>query len=262
MQKPYKRKEMMQNGGNVASVAAFGLKKSARLHQDRTTCDGQKTRQTRAGLEWAKQCWQRSFVRLAGRPNHSCSTHFYPAGRATRRPGFEDRFLGPDSGPDSGTACPVPHSGVRGMRSQIPGCFSGPKSGTQNQAIPCGVRQRLSYTISRSKSSSSIPTPISLHTQRRRCLDRRLHQTIMKGKCAPMMKHPNNISNNPNENNRRKNRKQQRETPTNRKQTTNRRPQTRERIKNEYEQLTPTMLTRIRRTRPSTKNHKCATYKE
>ena len=56
LQKPCKCKEIMQNGGIVASLAAFGLEKRARLHKDCAMCDGHKTRQTRAGLEWVKQC--------------------------------------------------------------------------------------------------------------------------------------------------------------------------------------------------------------
>ena len=35
------------------------------------------------------------------------------------RPDFEDRFLGPDSGPETGTACPAPHCEVQGTRSRI-----------------------------------------------------------------------------------------------------------------------------------------------
>ena len=31
------------------------------------------------------------------------------------RPDFEDRFLGPDSGPETGTACPAPHCYVLGF---------------------------------------------------------------------------------------------------------------------------------------------------
>ena len=43
VQKPCKRKEMMQNGGVITSVAPFGLEKGVRLHKDRTIWDGHKT---------------------------------------------------------------------------------------------------------------------------------------------------------------------------------------------------------------------------
>ena len=45
VQKPRKRKDMMQNGGVVASVAAFGLEKRPRLHKDRTTCGTRQDKQ-------------------------------------------------------------------------------------------------------------------------------------------------------------------------------------------------------------------------
>ena len=116
-----------------------------------------------------------SCFRLARRSNHSRSTHFIPAGGATGRPGFEDRILGPVSGPESGTACPAPHSGVRGTRSQIRGCFWGPKS-AHNRGSQRGVRQRFSCTVSQSSSSYPTPTPSSFHSRRQRCVDRRPHQ--------------------------------------------------------------------------------------
>ncbi len=56
VQKPGTRDEMMQSGGVVASVVAFGQEKRARLHKNGISCDGRKTRKTRAGLEWVKQC--------------------------------------------------------------------------------------------------------------------------------------------------------------------------------------------------------------
>ena len=106
-----------------------------------------------------------AFVRSPSRASESLlHTHFYPAARATRRPGFEDRFLGPDSGPDSGPRALYLTVGSGHAVPDLRAAFRA-QNGTQNQAIPCGVRQRLSYTISRSKSSSSIPTPISLHTR-------------------------------------------------------------------------------------------------
>ena len=138
-----------------------------------------------------------SCFRLAGRSNHSRSTHFDPAGGATRRPDFEDRILGPKCSPYSGTACPAPRSGVPGTRPQIVGCFLGPKSGTQNEASRGWVRQRFSCPVSRRKSSSSTPTPTSFHTRRRRCLDRRPHQTIMKRQCVPHAEAHTSISNSP-----------------------------------------------------------------
>ena len=60
-----------------------------------------------------------------------------------------------------------------------------------------GVRQRFSCPVSRSKSSSSTPTPTSFHTRRRRCLDRRPHQTNVKRQCVPHAEAHTSISNSP-----------------------------------------------------------------
>ena len=79
-----------------------------------------------------------SCFRLAKQSNHSRSTHFIPAGGPAGRPDLGDRNLGPVSGPESATARPVPHSGVRGTRSQIRGCFLGPKSGPRIQGSQGG----------------------------------------------------------------------------------------------------------------------------
>ena len=90
---------------------------------------------------------------MARRSHHSRSTHFIPAGGPAGRPDLGDRNLGPVSGPESATARPVPHTGVRGTRSQIRGCFWGPKSGPQIQGSQGGVRQRFSCPVSQSSPS-------------------------------------------------------------------------------------------------------------
>jgi hypothetical protein len=155
------------------------------LHKDRTTSTGTRQDKQEPGLSVRNNAYGDSCFRLARRSHHSRSAHFIPAGGATRRLDFEDRFLGPKCSPYSGTACPAPHSGVRGTRSQIVGCFLGPKSGPPNQASRRGVRQRFSCPVSRSKSSSPAPTPSSFHTRRRRCVDRRPHQRNMKRQWVP-----------------------------------------------------------------------------
>ena len=47
------------------------------------------------------------------------------------------------------------------------------------------------------QASSSTPTPTSFHTRRRRCLDRRPHQTNVKRQCVPHAEAHTSISNSP-----------------------------------------------------------------
>ena len=119
----------------------------------------QDSTQNEPGLSVPNHAHGDSCFRLAKQSNHSRSTHFIPAGGPAGRPDLGDRNLGPVSGPESATARPVPHSGVRGTRSQIHGCFLGPKSGRQIQGSQGGVRQRFSCPVSQSSPSYPAPTP-------------------------------------------------------------------------------------------------------
>ncbi len=79
----------------------------------------------------------------------------------------------------------------------ICGLLLGPEIWDPKSSLPRGVRQRFSCPVSQSRSNSSTPAPTSFHTRRRRCLDRRPHQTIMKTHCVPHAEAPTSISNSP-----------------------------------------------------------------
>ena len=81
----------------------------------------------------------------------------------------------------------------------VPDCglLFGPEIWDPKSSLPRGVRQRFSCPVSRRKSSSSTPTPTSFHTRRRRCLDRRPHQTNVKRQCVPHAEAHTSISNSP-----------------------------------------------------------------